>query len=214
MSHPKEVHFFDRHRFGTGEPYERSYHKAGWGETAPTLDETVLYGESTPKYVLLDWLGRSLYLQFIRDYNPQIKLIVLFRNPVDRAYSQWNMMRRKRGEIRTFERTIQRELLRRPSSGPQILLRGHYGTIVENILALFPRENCLFLRVENLNMQLPVVEQFLGLPAYTYTSRYCSRHPYPAPMAAATQHELLAYYDEEMAKLAQLTSIDTSDWRI
>src|SRR5438045_8567649 len=45
-------------------------------------------GENTPIY--LYWRPA---LPRIRDYNPAMKFIGILRNPIERAFSQWNMQR-------------------------------------------------------------------------------------------------------------------------
>src|SRR5260370_346019 len=54
------------------------------GELGPIV------GELTPSY--LYWKPA---MERIRNYNPQIKLIILLRNPIDRAFAHWNMQRIK-----------------------------------------------------------------------------------------------------------------------
>ena len=60
----------------------------------------------------------------IYDYNPNIRLIILLRNPIKRAYSAWQMYRKMYVSnhdwfyewwVRRCDSTIQRDFLRRPS---------------------------------------------------------------------------------------------------
>ena len=92
MSRPKEMHYFDRGPHPKSEVDHRSYHARGWGDAG--FSEDLLYGESTPKYALALPKGRVPFLPRIRAYNPKIKLIFIFRNPVDRLHSHWWMLRR------------------------------------------------------------------------------------------------------------------------
>ena len=59
-------------------------------------------------------------MERIRDYHPGIKLIVLLRNPIDRAFSHWNMYRERKQEDLGFLEAIAEEPNRmraaRPSS--------------------------------------------------------------------------------------------------
>src|SRR5690606_21123817 len=63
-----------------------------------------LYFEATPEY-----LYRSKAADRIFQFNPKMKLIVLVREPVSRAYSAWNMYK---------------DFLNRPSI-PDVLTRGY-----------------------------------------------------------------------------------------
>jgi hypothetical protein len=44
--------------------------------------------DATPEYLYYPWIA-----QRIKDYNPNSKCIIILRNPIDRAYSSWNMHR-------------------------------------------------------------------------------------------------------------------------
>jgi hypothetical protein len=82
MASKKEVHFFDdEDRFGSGTPDYEVYHRH-----FDRLDSKSIYGEATPIYCY--W---SESMRRIREYNPDIKIIMLLRNPVERAWSHWRM---------------------------------------------------------------------------------------------------------------------------
>ena len=46
----------------------------------------------------------------IYDYNSKIKLIIILRNPIERAYSHWNMEVQRKREHRTFWDAINKEV--------------------------------------------------------------------------------------------------------
>ena len=75
---PKEIHFFNRDfYFGKSvESYEG--HFRGW--------RTKKYFEATPAYLYTPDTYKVLH-----DLYPDLKLIVILRDPVKRAYSGWNM---------------------------------------------------------------------------------------------------------------------------
>ena len=80
----KSLHFFDNDELFAGgnvsyEPLHEMFRPARPGSIA---------GENTPIY--LYWRPA---LPRIRDYNPAMKFIVILRNPIERAFSQWNMQR-------------------------------------------------------------------------------------------------------------------------
>ena len=97
MAHKKEVHFFDEDRyFEKKSPNYSKYHKY----FSPN-DYSQVIGEATPIYMY--W---NKAIERIHVYNPQIKLIIILRNPIDRAFSHWNMERDKGRESRTFLKAI------------------------------------------------------------------------------------------------------------
>ena len=46
----------------------------------------------------------------IYDYNSNIKLIIILRNPIERAFSHWNMEVQRKREHRTFWDAINKEV--------------------------------------------------------------------------------------------------------
>ena len=80
----KEIHFFDRdiaHARGYAWYHGHFPLPCEMGRRALTFD-------ATPSYLYRPKSALRIY-----EYDPNIKLIVLVRDPVDRAYSQWNMYR-------------------------------------------------------------------------------------------------------------------------
>jgi hypothetical protein len=80
----KEIHFFDRDI-----AHARGY---AWYHSHFPLPYEIQRGaitfEATPSYLYRSKSARRIY-----EYESNIKLIIVLRNPVDRAYSQWNMYR-------------------------------------------------------------------------------------------------------------------------
>jgi hypothetical protein len=53
--------------------------------------------DATPEYLYYPYVAQRLY-----DYNPNAKIIIVLRNPIDRAYSAWNMYRQFGEEKSSF----------------------------------------------------------------------------------------------------------------
>jgi len=142
-------------------------------------------GEATASYLTGHWVpGR------VRQVAPDAKLIVTLRNPVDRAYSAFQMSRRERlEECESFEEAIALEeqrlagelerVRRDPRYNPPLppplgywsyLHRSRYADHVARWLKVFPREQILFLRFEDIaadpSGELDRVHDFLGLPPH------------------------------------------------
>jgi hypothetical protein len=81
-SQPKELHFFDRDdRFVKGAKWYESHFVKPRGQHG-------LFFEASPTY-----LHRNKVPERLKRYNPHLKIIILVREPVARAYSAWNMYR-------------------------------------------------------------------------------------------------------------------------
>lgn len=80
----KELHFFD-----DDGKYDRMNDRVeidNYEKNIPTYRMTWMAGECTPIYM---WHDQAPYR--IRRYNPDMKIIVILRNPIERAFSHWHM---------------------------------------------------------------------------------------------------------------------------
>jgi hypothetical protein len=163
----KEVHYFsleDLH--SRGEKYYESFF--------PHLkNEKVLASADT--YLLMDYDAISR----IKAYNPNMKLIVMLRNPVDRAYSSYNYSINYgyHQAYNSFLDCIEKE--GHIENEKSIIIRnnlGHfYGSLyarhLTEWLRVFPRENILILTIgdlkSNLNAFKTKLSSFLSIEAYT-----------------------------------------------
>jgi hypothetical protein len=184
-------------------------------------------GEATASYFTGHWVpGR------VRQVVPDVKLIVTLRNPIDRAYSAFQMSRRERLEdCESFEDAIALEAerlageLERVHSDPRYnpplppplgywsyLHRSRYAEHVERWLEVFPREQILFLRFEDLAADpagaLERVHTFLGLPPHRGGElRKLNTATYTA-MSPQTRAELVEHFRPYNQRLSKLTGID------
>lgn len=126
----KEIHFFSRERFNEGKDwYESHFKKCRAGLMRGEFSTSYLYSEETPERI------RALY--------PEAKLIVILRNPIDRAYSQYTNAI-KAGEIQgsvTAEEYFKSE--------PSSLLQGKYTAQLERYYTHFPNDQILVLIYED-----------------------------------------------------------------
>ena len=84
LSSVKEVHFFDDENLDWSKPPYDRYHSY-----FPKRRRATAWGEATPIYSY--WPNA---LERIKAYRPDMKLILLFRDPISRAYSAWSHQRR------------------------------------------------------------------------------------------------------------------------
>ena len=170
MAAPKEAHLFDAPDYSPAwtpaeidARYERFFAHAG-GER--------LRGEATPIYLFLPGIAREL-----RRYNPDLKLVVLVRDPVERAVSHYYMERNRGRERRPLWLALLGEpfrLRRRDPARRDAALRVHsyrrrglYSLQLRNLYRCFDPRRVLVVRAEDLRRRhdavLRRVFAFLGV---------------------------------------------------
>ena len=103
----KEVQYFStRHRYRLGRLWYRSNFPTSLSRRRfyKKTNQRLLSGEATPAYLFYPMVpGR------MKEILPDVKLIVILRNPVDRAYSHYHHSLRKNMEPMSFEKAIKSE---------------------------------------------------------------------------------------------------------
>jgi hypothetical protein len=216
-THPKlkELHHFDDdRRFTTAEVDHSVYHSS----FEPRATHKVM-GEATPIYMYWESAPRRML-----QYNPAMKVIILLRNPVSRAYSHWTMEMTKGRETLSFEEALRQEperlrtadsLWRRRQS---YVDRGYYSLQLARIWQLFPREQTLLLRSEALRSDpvatLGRITDFLGIGAFPrIEQRTVLAIPYQQPMSGEARAFLQHTFAGEIDKLEKMLGWDLSGWR-
>ncbi len=111
--------------------------------------EKQILGEIDPEYIFFDYVPQRIY----KDIGKNVKLIFMFRNPVDRAYSHYWMSVRRGYEDKPFEEAIklEKERIRKDQYFKRYfsyISRGLYANQVKNYLKYFPLENMFFIIFE------------------------------------------------------------------
>lgn len=215
----KETHFFCRDIFfeGDGPSYEwysLSFSLSFSGEEA--------VGEATPDYMYFPQIAPRL-----AEYNPEMRLIFLLRNPVARAYSDYCMRVGRGIERRTFSAVIDEEAALLERGGdvypkeievvPRYLGAGFYMRFVRRFLELFPRRQMLLVRSEDLldahHRTLAEVHAFLGVGSERIPEPRSVLKGSGPPMESADKRRLLDLYETEMSDLERFTGWDMRRWR-
>ena len=118
-------------------------------------------GEASPTYLFYPTVPSRM-----KEILPDVKLIVILRNPVDRAYSHYHHMLRRNNESLSFEKAIESEkercagererLIKNPDFVPvhyrnhSYLARGVYADQLENWFRHYGRGQFLILTQEDL----------------------------------------------------------------
>ena len=164
----------------------------------------------------------------IRQYNPLAKLIVLFRDPFERALSNWQMEFARNWDTLDFSVAIRSEQARlrdlpRTANEWRIysyIERGRYAEQVGRLLRYFPRDQLLFLRSQDLEQQyhntLGRITSFLEIsefPVMEAKSLNCKPSIFEH---FAADHRDLQYVRsllrDDLVLFSTLTGLDILDW--
>ncbi len=161
MAPTKEVHFFDLNYEKGIDWYEKHFRSSN-----PEKYKAV--GEASPFYMYLHEVPERIYRHL-----PEVKLIFILRNPVDRAYSHYWHEVRMGYEWLTFEEALEKEE-ERLSTGDLHNIRhfsykdrGKYARQLRNFMKFFSRDQLLILMYDDLkgspHQVLSRVFEFLGV---------------------------------------------------
>lgn len=182
----KEIHFFDDDAvlLNGYEWYHRMFPLASEApKGAVTFD-------STPAYIYYPHCASRIH-----QYNPQMKLILILRDPVKRAYSGWNMFRNFKDskmfvhltEMRDFKTAVQDEIelmqnpqLARKNIEMSYVRRGFYAIALDEYYKYFSQDSLLITEHDELNTDpvgvLDKIVEFLGLPPTTWDEAMFKRY--------------------------------------
>jgi hypothetical protein len=212
----KELHFFDDETLDWSKPQYELLHDAfsGMGTGRKAF-------EATPIYIF--WPPS---LERIRSYNSEMKLIFLFRDPIERAWSQWKMEISRRRETLPFDVAIRggRQRLQNCGSLDQpwrlfsYVERGLYSHQVKNALRLFPRDQLLFLRSNDLKNDhvgtLRTIAEFIGIDEFPSTAARLDHRSQPVGyrLNAIDIEFLREVFYQDVLAFSKLVGLEVADW--
>lgn len=141
----KEPHFFTQY-YEWGENWYLSHFKSN--KKFPAV------GEATPNYC-----NSKIGMKRMYKFNPEFKLIIIMRNPVERLYSNYKWFVNHYGENLSFENFI--------SYNQDLIPKFKYCPIINNFLKYFSKKNLFFLIFEKFikdpNKYLKEICEFLDV---------------------------------------------------
>lgn len=218
MASRKEVHFFNKDvHFKQGKNWYRSFFPL------KIFSEKKIIGEATPSYIHNPKSAKRIF-----EILPNVKLICMLRNPIDRAYSHYFHNIGKKGrESLEFEDAIEQENSRISYEKYNKIFDGenffHYsyldrGLYLEQILEwmkIFPKEQFLFIKNEdlenNIDKTLNDIFKFLNLKPYNIPNKKKINVGNYPPMKKDTRLKLIEFFRENNKKLANFLDIEL-DW--
>jgi len=215
MGDQQEIHFFDNDAlFLSGIGYEELH------KHYPPLGPSTLAGDCTPSYIYHEPAAERIW-----KYNPKTRLLILLRNPVERAFAHWNMQRFRRREPLDFFDAVREEKARiagAPSGEARRFAyvdRGFYAQQLQRLFKFFPRDQVKTVKFEDFKEKqretLASIFSFLGLePLRSVRSRDRNIVPYERAMNWEEKVFLYSLFEKDIAKLEQLLGWDCSDWKL
>ncbi|HET7579910.1 MAG TPA: sulfotransferase domain-containing protein [Bacillales bacterium] len=213
----KELQFFSK-KFNKGLPWYKSQFPL-----LSNSDQSKITGEGDPYYMFHPHGPRRIY-----ETLPHVKLMVLLRNPTDRAFSHYNYIRRR--VKMPFDKALQAELKHIEKEKQKMLEDEHYisafyrdysflsrGKYIEQLEAMekyFDRNQILVLISEELfedpQKVMSRVFPFLNIPGYKIDRFPVFNNRNYKPMKEATRTFLKDYFQPYNQRLYRYLGKDLS----
>jgi hypothetical protein len=206
----KEIHFFDdKSTYQKGLDWYKShfnYSKKMTGDKAP------------------DVMYQSSCLELLQLVNPQVKIILFLRNPIDRAYSHWKMTRDLFKNTSSFECCVYDEIKNRWNENKDYRLafwhhfvqRGLYYKQIKKILKYFPKDNIHIAITENIRNSMSTEYQkiydFLNLKPHNaeYVEEFVSKSSDVIDTKSEIYIKLLKIYEKDVKRLEKFIGYKTN----
>ena len=224
----KEIHYFDLHRTGW---YRSNFPTIFFKKRVKNNNKQFVTGEATPNYLFFPNVPKEVHKMC-----PNVKLIILLRNPVDRAYSHYHHQIRKKllppreneRENLSFDDAVKSEKERLDGEWENIykdksypnekfrnfsyLSRGNYFEQIERWMEYFPKKQFLIIKTEELNTDtqniLNKVFTFVGVTNFQVKDLKKLNTGKYEEMKKTTKEYLIEYFKPQNQKLSKLLNIN------
>jgi len=224
----KEIHYFDLHRTGW---YRSNFPTIFLKNRVKSNKRPFVTGEATPNYLFFPNVPKKVH-----KICPNAKLIVLLRNPIDRAYSQYHHQvrkkllppREKERETLSFDEAIRAEEKRLEGEWGKIskdksyptekfrnfsyLSRGIYVDQLERWMKYFPKEQFLIIKTEEFNEDpqgaLNRTFEFVGVSKFRVENLNKLNTGKYEEMNESTRKYLIKYFKPHNQRLSKLLGIE------
>lgn len=219
----KELHWFDRE--------DRDWTSGDYSDLVlppPPEGKERLMGDATPLYL---WWPQAM--ERMHAYNPDLKVIAIFRDPIERLFSQWGMIvsrwpgvspdwptfltRFAPDGLETVRPDIDVHVYRMQSG----VVRGYYGAQLERALGLFGPDQVRVLEFRAfLADHMTAANElatYLGVHTYRKTpalphSMRGKEELYGTPPTGADVAGLVERYRDDFELFKSLSGLDVSGW--
>ena len=216
----KQLHFFDQY-FQKGINWYRMNFPTIWKKFVfnKIKKKNFITGEATPYYLQNPQTPKRVY-----QANPNIKLILLLRNPVDRAFSHYKRRLKNETEKLSFEDATSQEESRIKGEMEKMeknenyfsytyhrlsyISAGLYAIHIKRWLQYFPKTQMLFLESDEFLRETPRIFSetldFLNLPQFGLKNYEIFQKSKPLEMNHETRKKLIEIckpYNDELYSL-------------
>jgi len=178
----------------------------------------------TTKYMEEESTANNVY-----QTKPNMKIIIILRNPVDRAYSQYHLSVRQTAERRSFEDVVEENMNRLNKESHEhyeikpkfsvkednYLKKGLYALQLRYWLKIFPRENILIVSAEEFESNQQIIYnkifEFLNISKFEVKNTKKMEKGNYLPMKSETRNLLLDYFRPHNHELFELINMEF-DW--
>ena len=197
----KELHFFDHPEYFD---HGAEWYRRCFPRLSAENGQRSITGEATPYYLFDPPVAKRM-----AEIVPKARLIALLRNPIDRAFSHYQMQVKRGTEPRTFEAAIEQQ-------NSSYVSRGIYVDQLLRWFEFFGKEQMLILKSEDFFERpvetLKVVLTFLDLPDWQPEASELQqrRHSgtYTQKMDPSTRQRLEAYFEPYNQRLYECLDVD------
>ncbi len=156
-------------------------------------------------------------------YNKEIKLIIILRNPVERAYSHWNKEKNNGREKLSFHEAIQKEMERSKNFLPyqnrnsSYTERGFYTEQIRRAWKFFDKKNVLFIKYDdfcnNPKNIFNSIFEFLNITQIEVKSKYVGKQNYAEKINIEDFEYLREFFFYDICETEKLLKWDCSEWK-
>ena len=228
----KELHYFseDNSYKNGNKEYEKKLNAGlkdyiNWMKNSKNMNKKPkIIGEKTPEYMY-----NKSALERIYKYNPKMKLIVILREPISRAYSQWNMYQSKSNhkyKKMKFKDMVSKYIkhINLDFTNPDrfnLIKRGIYAVQLANIYEIFPKNNVLVLISEHYKdkplQELNKICKFIGVSSFKNikNANYKNnvhKKTYKIPISKSEFTKLYLFYREYNEVLYKILGKPIKEW--
>lgn len=205
--------FINDAHFERGTPLWADYHRR-----TKVTDENLIGGEIVPLGAYWQPAISRIYR-----YNPDMKVIMLVRNPIERAYSAWQSAVNRGIEDHSFIEAVNLEPHRIREYGNNgqhedysYIDQGFYSRQIEHVYQYFSPHQVLFLRSddfkENTAVTMYQVLEFLGLSYLSCDEVAQEIGNYQSSMPPEVYNELIEIYRRDIYRVEELLGWNCSTW--
>lgn len=216
----KGVHFFDTPSYRRGLRWYAGHFPIRAIAERRVADGAAITGEASPYYMFHPCAGQRIAADL-----PKTRLVVLVRDPVERAFSAHKQETARGFETEAFEAAIELEPVRLAGEAERMLAdpdyqsfshrhhaylcRGQYAEQIARLHELVGRDQVLVLETARLFDPADVepwdrLLGFLGLPAWRPERLPRANANPSAPLPAGVRHRLDAHYRDHDERLTEL----------